>query len=160
VRGVAQLPELGALPLPDVSPFADAYDRVVALAEGSVEPPFELVADVRAAAPDAARRLTDWLYAAGRGYEAVLGSRGCRRAVDRLRAAPPSALGDASDARLAGDLLRLVAAVSALAREPVQWSAPRDQAPPAPGEVGAWLDRLEVPFASELIEMEEEEVDA
>ena len=153
MRGVAQLPDLAELPVPDVSPFADAYDRVVALSEGPADLPFDVVADVRSAAPDAERRLTDWLYVAGRGYEAALGSRGARRAVDRLRDERPSALADALDARLAGDLPRLVAAVWALAREPVEWSAPRDQAPPAPGEVGAWLDRLEVPLATELVDV-------
>jgi hypothetical protein len=152
VRGVAQLPALADLPVPDVSPFADAYDRVVALSEGPADLPSALIADVRAAAPDTERRLTDWLYAAGRGYEAALGSRGARRAVGRLRDERPSALADASDARLAGDLTRLVAAVWALAREPVEWSAPRDQAPPAPGEVGAWLDRLEVPRVTQLVD--------
>lgn len=153
IRGAADLPTPPDLPLPDVSTFADAYDRVVALAEESADVPPELVADARAAAPEAGRRLTDWLYAVGRAHEAAHGT-GARRRIDALRDERPTALADAPASLAVGDAPRLVAAVWALARDAVEWSPPRDQAPPAPGEVGAWLDRLGVPPSAQLIDME------
>jgi hypothetical protein len=155
VRGVAELPILAEYAPPDVSAFAEVYDRIVALADASADVPSDLVAEARAAGPDAERRLTDWLYAVGRAHETALGARDARRQVDRLRDQRPPALADAPPSLAKGDLPRLVAAVWALSREAVQWSSPRDQAPPAPGEVGAWLDRLGVPPSAQLIDMEE-----
>jgi hypothetical protein len=155
IRGAAELPALPGFSPPDVATFAEAYERVAVLANAPDDVPPELVADARAAAPEAERRLTDWLYAVGRARETALGASGARRWIEALRDERPTALREAPAALATGDLPRLVAAVWALSRDAVQWSLPRDQAPPAPGEVGAWLDRLGVPPSAQLIDMEE-----
>jgi hypothetical protein len=162
VRGAAELPPIHDLPLPDVTSFVDAYERVVALAEDEVAVPLDLVADVRAAASDVERQLSDFLYALGRGYEAVLGPRRVRHQVERLCDESVPALAETPPAVVATDLPRLVAGTWALADGSVAWSPPSDSAPPAPGEVGAWLDHLGVPRGLELIHMHMrlEEVDA
>jgi hypothetical protein len=189
---VARLPEIPGLRRPDVGAFVGPYEEVLAAV------PLEYqsgesdaiafdpdlvgreVGAAAAAAPEAERRLTDWLYEAARGYEAALGREGAQRLLEELR--NPERLRELRGQRpelfqpqpamyggmLGADLLPMLLMLSLFSSDGSVWLPSQTTAagpwygPPAPGEVGNWLERLGAPQGAELdslVAMSEEPID-
>jgi len=136
--------------------------------------PATVARDVEAAAAastEAERRLTDWLYEAARGYEAALGRDRAERLLEELR--NPARLRELRGQRpelfqpqpamyggmLGADLLPMLLMLSLFSSHAPGWTPPQTAAdlasgsgygPPAPGEVGNWLERLGAPQGGEL----------
>jgi hypothetical protein len=180
---VARLPQLAGLPRPDVDAFVGPYERVLAAVPpeyqaGDGDPiafdPAALRPDVEAAvaaAPEAERRLTDWLYEAARGYEAALGRDRTERLLEELRS--PERLRELRRERpelfqpqeavyggvLGAELLPMLLMLALFSSQAPTWLPPQTSdgalgrggyGPPAPGEVGNWLERLGAPQGAEL----------
>jgi len=180
---VARLPEIPGLARPDVGAFVGPYERVLAAVpieyQGGQSDAIAFdpaavgryVEAAAAAAPEAERRLTDWLYEAARGYEAALGRRGAERLLEELRqprrlgwlrTRRPELFGSEPAMRggaLGSDLLPMLLVLSLFSSHASGWAAPPSTVdaaagarygPPAPGEVGNWLERLGAPQGDEL----------